>query len=68
MIKKYIITVDEEKKDIMGGMPLMDKPQELVQCKDCKHYDHTRLYKCRIHGSMFQPKDENWFCADGVRK
>lgn len=42
--------------------------RNVVRCKDCKHYDHTRLYKCRIHGSMFQPKDENWFCADGEVK
>ena len=36
-MKEYIIKVDEDKKDIMGNMPLIDKPQELVRCKDCKH-------------------------------
>lgn len=38
-----------------------------IRCKDCKHFDYRRLYKCRIHGSLFQPKDGNWFCADGEK-
>lgn len=41
--------------------------QLVVRCKDCKHFDYGRLYKCRIHGSLFQPKDDDWFCADGER-
>lgn len=42
--------------------------QELIRCKDCKHFSPERIYMCRIHGSMFQPKDRNWFCADGEHK
>ena len=41
---------------------------ELIRCKDCKHFDCGRLYKCRIHGYLFQPKNADWFCADGERK
>lgn len=42
--------------------------QPVVRCKDCKHFSPERIYMCRIHGSMFQPKNKNWFCADGERR
>ena len=37
MVREYIIKVDDEKKDVMGGMPLMGEPKELIRCKNCKH-------------------------------
>lgn len=39
--------------------------QELVRCKDCKHYEPDRLFECNLHGAC-QPKPD-WFCADGER-
>ena len=61
-MKELIIKVDEEKMDIEGNAPLVEKPQELVRCKDCKkHYNEL---KCRCGG--YTPND--WFCAGGTAK
>ena len=57
-MKEYIIKVDEDKKDIMGNMPLIDKPQELVRCKDCKFREEC------MEKEMYDPE---WYCADGKR-
>lgn len=37
---------------------------ELVRCKDCKHYDEEtgHCYWGVVHGNS-----ETWFCADGER-
>lgn len=68
MICEYIIRVDDEKKDIMGNMPLQDKPQELVRCKDCEYsytegFVHPHLI-CEKHPEL-EPIPDDWFCADG---
>ena len=60
MIHEYIIKVDDDKKDIVGGMPLIDKPQELVRCKDCRRY--------YANGGNCDQVLAEWFCADGERK
>ena len=70
-MKEYIIKVDENKKDVTGGMPLMDRPQELVRCKDCKHYRYYGLSEetvseCKI--DHCENPDTDWFCADGERR
>lgn len=64
-MKEYIIRVNESKKDISGGMPLMEKAKELVRCKDCKNADisDSGLIKC---SGFFRCAD--WFCADGEAK
>lgn len=63
-MKEYIIKIDEDKKDIMGNCPLVEKPQELVRCKDCKHYkDGKCFYTMRRHGL-----EDDWFCADGRKR
>ena len=71
---EYIIKVDEDKKDIMGNYPLVEKPQELVRCKDCKHWSAERINdfnKCRrwinVGVKNFATIGE-WFCADGERR
>lgn len=61
MIREYIIKVDEDKKDIMGDCPLVEKPKELVRCKDCKYHDEE-------DGKNFcdcGDRPDDWFCADG---
>ena len=66
-MKEYIIKIDEDKKDIMGNCPLVEKPQEVVRCKDCKHYDkdeNSWLGTCLENGVCSVP---DWFCADGER-
>ena len=62
-MKEYIIKIDEDKKDIMGNCPLVEKPQELIRCKDCKHYGKAFNYcYCDI---LNRCANEDWFCADG---
>ena len=75
-MKELIIKIDEEKMDIEGNAPLVDRPKELVRCKDCGY----SLFK----EGMVQPgyivctkpfterwqavKPNDWFCADGKRR
>ena len=59
-MKEYIIKVDESKKDIMGGMPLVEQAKELIRCCDCLHKNY-----CSIHDAKYL---DDWFCADGERK
>ena len=66
-MKEYIIKVDEDKKDIMGNCPLVEKPQELVRCKDCKWFSEKGFCK-HPNGGAGNIRSENWFCADGERK
>ena len=69
-MKELIIKVDEEKMDIEGNAPVVDRPQELVRCKDCKYRfvdgDNVRFNMCLLNHNKVQPDD--WFCADGERK
>ena len=37
--------------------------EELIQCKDCKHWDETR-YCCMVE---FRTTPD-WFCGDGERR
>jgi len=65
-MKEYIIKVDEDKKDIMGDCPLVEKPKELVRCRDCKHKEESvspswEAWCNRLHCGC----DNDWFCADG---
>ena len=45
--------------------------QELIRCKNCRHYtkplDGCSIAICRRMPTFF-PVNENWFCADGVKK
>ena len=78
-MKEYIIKVDEDKKDIMGNCPLVEKPKELIRCKDCKYASkHSSysvfgkpLYVCnhvrQIGREGLAIHTEDWFCADGER-
>ena len=63
MTREYIIKVDEDKKDIMGDCPLVEKPKELVRCKDCL-WQNTASCPCK---SPYGVKDD-FYCADGVKK
>ena len=66
-MKEYIIKIDEDKKDIMGNCPLVEKPQELVRCKDCKWFHHnSTCYNEKVRFGCYRKPD--WFCADGRRR
>ena len=48
------------------------RKQELVRCKDCKHwvgnwveYNYSPTAKCTL---FHYPQPADWFCADGERK
>jgi hypothetical protein len=62
-MKELIIKVDEEKMDIEGNAPVIDKPQELVRCKDCKFFGSDGHY-CKIRG-IGRPLEGDDFCFDG---
>ena len=66
MIREYIIKISDE---IMEE-EIIDRPQELVRCKDCKHFDKSFSY-CATRGycdiSSIRHEDD-WFCADGEKK
>ena len=64
-MKEYIIKVDEEKKDIMGGMPLVEQAKELIRCKDCKKRESWECWQY-FFGRIKIPDD--WFCADGEKR
>lgn len=64
MIHEYIIKVDDEKRDIMGGMPLEEQPKELVRCKDCKHRGTWQCWQYFIGHKT----EDDFFCADGERE
>lgn len=75
-MKEYIIKIDDDKKDIVGNYPLVEKPKELVRCKDCKYAHKTYNGDCK-YCDMFTDDDWNpiefyrsgeWFCADGERR
>ena len=70
-MKELIIIVDDEKMDIEGNAPVVDKPQELVRCKDCicyRYYGPSEeiVSECTINHC--KNPDADWFCADGERK
>ena len=67
-MKEYIIKIDEDKKDIMGNCSLVEKPQELVRCKDCKYWHETIYDTPKWMPCMSVQTSGNWFCADGVKK
>ena len=69
MIREYIIKISDEiiEEEIAGS------PQELVRCKDCKHYKPYRgrvsgnlLHECEI--SDLDIDEPDWFCANGERR
>ncbi len=65
MIHEYIIKFSDENI-------IIDRPQELVRCKDCMHGEkpptfqyYPELTWCNKYLSA---QNGNWFCADGKRK
>lgn len=66
-MKEYIIKIDDSKPDIMGSVPLIDKPVELIRCKDCSYYDPEWVdEECRLFRDF--TTEPNWFCADGEKR
>ena len=62
----YIEYTDEEIRIFAhDALVLLYEQQELVRCKDCKHYNKPHSGCCENeipHGYA-----ETWFCADGER-
>jgi hypothetical protein len=53
-VKEYIVKAD---------CAYINGIQELIRCKDCKHYDGNGT--CMKNGIALLT--EQWFCADGER-
>lgn len=71
-MKEYIIKVDDSKPDIVGSVPLMDKPKELVRCANCKYWRRLLLNRdgdgaCHADNPI-KLSNQNWFCGDGIAK
>ena len=60
MSREYIIKISDE---IMEE-EVANRPQELVRCKDCKHYKWL-VEACDHVGGSVTP---DWFCADAERR
>ena len=62
-MKEYIVSVGDK-----GNMNMIENGlhlQQLVRCKDCKHYH--KGFNCDLLQKPFN-KDVDWFCADGDRR
>ena len=70
MIKEFVIKVDTAESDYMGGTPLLETPQEICRCKDCKYWqDNNGGYphpECRW-GHDETPEEDD-FCSFGERR
>ena len=71
-VKEYIIKVDKSKHDIMGSVPLMEPPKELIRCKECKYWRKLLLNRggdsaCHADNPI-RVSNQNWFCGDGIAK
>lgn len=59
----------EMKEYIIKMRPCMvfGHTQEIVRCKDCKHFAPDGVYTmCYRHNGLSQGTD--WYCADGERR
>jgi hypothetical protein len=64
-VKEGITIFDSDpryrKMIINDAIVLLKEQQQIVRCKDCKHYkDGKCFYTMRRHGL-----EDDWFCADG---
>lgn len=68
MIKEYVVKItDGVIPDAFARFEEEYSPeQELVRCKDCKHWD-ADAHECNIKTGWFACGAE-WFCADGERR
>lgn len=68
---EYIIKVDDDRshRDINGGMPLLEKPEELVRCADCKfrveNISDVVEFFCVW---MDRCVSGDWYCAYAVKR
>lgn len=68
---RYVEIPDEKGEIQVYAIPDTDENvQELVRCKDCRHYRYYGLSEetvseCRI--DHCDNPDADWFCADGER-
>lgn len=53
-IKEYIVKFVDD-TELEHFERVYGTEEELVRCKDCKHFSPERLYMCRIHFSAQRP-------------
>lgn len=70
MIKHLLITVDTDKADPLGGIPLEAPAVEVVRCGECVHFrapDAKTPSRCTGAMAFIKPTPEH-FCAWGERR
>jgi hypothetical protein len=67
-MKEYIIKVDDSKTDFMGGHPLLDKPKELIRCKDCVNRECDGRAGMVVCGITGESHSRLFFCGYGERE
>lgn len=72
MIKEYIVQItDSVRPDAFARFEDYYAPeQELVRCKDCKHYKDGFCYNPNTYDDEKTRGNTvpNWFCGDGERE
>ena len=61
---------ENDVKDFSQSRPEWCPMQELVRCKDCKHFekaDNDAFVYCHCNHIHNEVPGDNWFCADGER-
>ena len=64
-MSEYIIEVEY---DILNGTFTQKRHEEIVRCKDCKHYTDDEMEYYHYCGSWCEQVTPDGFCAWGVRK
>ena len=56
-------------KHCLALLSLLKEQPQIILCKDCKYRDPEDKMCDSGHGIRWQlPREDNWFCADGVKK
>ena len=62
-VARHIATIIANEQDMR--VILENARQEIIYCKDCKHYNAG--FECLIEGYGIE-RDENWYCGDAERR
>jgi hypothetical protein len=69
---EYIIAIGSNVSDVnlakVSNAFDIDWKGMLVRCKDCKHQHEYRTGSCPYYTTYGSEPQDNWFCADGVKK
>ena len=61
----YDCAILQELRGIKEELSLINRQNEIVRCRECKHYNAG--FECLAEGYGIE-RDPDWFCADGERE